>query len=553
MAALQQPPKKSLTIALVALSVVMTLALFATLRDRTELLSYDRYHQMLTTGSFTKAVVQGDKVFLSTAEGRYEVPREGIDLQELYHYIPYQIEEPIDWFDSILSLVAIVILILVAAVVIKAYRMRQQPSHSSSSHIAETSDPLGIAQVIRPMSSTVRFADVAGIGEVKAELMEIVDFLKNPGRYKKFGIKLPKGVLLVGPPGVGKTMIAKALAAEAGVPFFYQSGSSFVQIYVGVGAKRVRELFAAAKRSAPAIIFIDEIDAVGKARGGGRNDEREATLNQLLTEMDGFEDNSGVIVVAATNKIEMLDEALLRAGRFDRRIFISLPGFHERQEILAVHLSGRPHAVNLAAVARQTVGFSAAALANLVNEAAMLALKRGKEVITDDEMAAVREKVLIGTRKILSFSDSEKRVLAIYQAARLLLAYWYEIDFERVTLLGAGYKEVEREISSQSQLLSRIRFLLAGKAALTAFEHENYSLVVDDLARAKNLVTEIWERYGLALDQGGSPAELLLNLYKETQTLMERSKEQIDRIASKLYEDEEITRDEVVRIAHEVV
>ena len=235
--------------------------------------------------------------------------------------------------------------------------------------------------VITPTTANVTFKDVAGISEVKEELQEIVDFLKNPSKYKDFGINLPKGVLLVGPPGVGKTLIAKALAGEAGVPFFYQSGSSFVQMYVGVGAKRVRDLFSKAKASAPSIIFIDEIDAIGKARGNLRNDEREATLNQLLTEMDGFEGSEGVIVIGATNKVELLDEALLRAGRFDRRIFVELPGLKDREEILKVHLINKPFKGNVENIAKMTVGFSGAALASLVNEASIYALKKGKRYL----------------------------------------------------------------------------------------------------------------------------------------------------------------------------
>jgi len=249
----------------------------------------------------------------------------------------------------------------------------------------------------------VSFKDVAGIQDVKEELEEIVDFLKNPARYKRYGITLPKGVLLVGPPGVGKTMIAKAVAGEASVPFFYQSGATFVQIYVGMGAKRVKELFSQAKANAPSIIFIDEIDAVGRARGGMRNDERESTLNQLLTEMDGFEDSSGVIVIAATNKIDIIDEALLRSGRFDRRIFISLPDKNDRLEILKAYMRNKPTEVDLESLANMSVGFSGAALATFVNEAAINALRRGSTILELGDFVAVRQKVLMGKKKVPQF------------------------------------------------------------------------------------------------------------------------------------------------------
>ena len=216
---------------------------------------------------------------------------------------------------------------------------------------------------IQAVTSNITFKDVAGIKEIKEELEEVVDFLNNPSKYLQYGIKLPKGVLLVGPPGVGKTLIARAVAGEADVPFFYQSGASFVHIYVGMGAKKVRELFAKAKQSAPAIIFIDEIDAVGKARSGKSNDERESTLNELLTQMDGFDGDSGVIVIAATNKIEVLDDALLRAGRFDRRVHVGLPNIEDRKKILELYLNGKNHEINIEKLVNETAGFSSAALA----------------------------------------------------------------------------------------------------------------------------------------------------------------------------------------------
>ena len=342
------------------------------------------------------------------------------------------------------------------------------------------------AEII-PAISNIKFDDVAGIKDVKIELMEIVDFLKNPKKYLQLGIKMPKGVLMIGPPGVGKTLVAKAVAGEAGVPFFYQSGASFVQIYVGMGAKKVRELFSKAKSYAPSIIFIDEIDAVGKARGGGRNDEREATLNQLLTEMDGFTDNSGVIVIAATNKIDMIDEALLRSGRFDRRVFLSLPELHDRKAILETYLKNKNHNLDLDLIARSTTGFSGAALATLVNEAAINALRQGRVDLSNDDFKAVENKVLFGKRQIHSLSDEEKEIQAIYKAAKALAAEWFGVEFDKISLLEDRFLQHDGFLESRTMILARIKVHLAGLAALKIYKNEQYTNQIDDLKEARIL------------------------------------------------------------------
>jgi cell division protease FtsH len=273
------------------------------------------------------------------------------------------------------------------------------------------------------------FADVAGAVEAKEELVEIVDFLKNPKKFADMGAKIPKGVLLTGSPGTGKTLLAKAVAGEANVPFFHMSGSEFVEMFVGVGASRVRDLFSKAKKAAPAIIFIDEIDAVGRRRGaglGGGHDEREQTLNQILVEMDGFEPNSGVIIMAATNRPDVLDPALLRPGRFDRRVTIDLPDIKDREEILAVHAVGKPIAssVSLRRVAERTPGFSGADLANLLNEAAILTVRKGLSQITENEILPSIEKVLLGPeRKSRVITEHDKKVVAYHEAGHALVGY----------------------------------------------------------------------------------------------------------------------------------
>ncbi len=409
--------------------------------------------------------------------------------------------------------------------------------------------------VIRPTTSNYNFNDVAGISEVKEELVEVVDFLKNPSKYRDFGINLPKGVLLVGPPGVGKTLIAKALAGEAGVPFFYQSGSSFVQMYVGVGAKRVRDLFAKAKMSAPSIIFIDEIDAIGKSRGNLRNDEREATLNQLLTEMDGFEGSEGVIVIGATNKAELLDDALLRPGRFDRRIFVELPGLKDRLEILKVHIKNRPFKGNLENIAKMTVGFSGAALASLVNEASIYALKQNKKYIEESDFYAVKDKVLMGKKRLNTYSNKEKEILSFYQAAKVVVADWLGVDFDRISLVKDDFKEEDKEIVSKTELMSKIETFLAGRIAVEDKFSEKYSNAHKDLKKARELAIQMIKDYGMGDSVVGDESEVAKVLeyaLNETKTLYSSNKMLIEKVYEKMLKDEVIYKHDMQELKSEI-
>ncbi|MCX7679312.1 MAG: ATP-dependent zinc metalloprotease FtsH, partial [Spirochaetes bacterium] len=291
----------------------------------------------------------------------------------------------------------------------------------------------------------VTFADVAGVDEAKEELKEIIDFLKDPKKFVNIGAKIPKGVLLMGPPGTGKTLLARAIAGEAGVPFFSISGSDFVEMFVGVGASRVRDLFDQGKKNAPCIIFIDEIDAVGRLRGaglGGGHDEREQTLNQLLVEMDGFETNEGVIIIAATNRPDVLDPALLRPGRFDRQVVVDIPDIRGREKILAVHCKKIPlsREVDLKVIARGTPGFTGADLANLVNEAALLAARRNKKRVTMQEMEDAKDKVLMGPeRRSMLINDEEKKVIAYHEAGHAILGIVTGNDpVHKVTVIPRG-------------------------------------------------------------------------------------------------------------------
>ena len=326
----------------------------------------------------------------------------------------------------------------------------------------------------------VKFADVAGVTEAKEELEEVVTFLKQPEKFTAVGAKIPKGVLLVGPPGTGKTLLAKAIAGEASVPFFSMSGSEFVEMFVGVGASRVRDLFKKAKDNAPCLIFIDEIDAVGRQRGagiGGGNDEREQTLNQLLTEMDGFEGNTGIIIIAATNRPDVLDSALLRPGRFDRQVIVDVPDLKGRQEILAVHAQNKKidPSVSLEAIARRTPGFTGADLANLLNEAAILTARRRKEAITDLEIDNAIDRVVAGMEGTALVDSKNKRLIAYHEVGHALVGTLVKghDPVQKVTLIPRGQAlgltwftpNEEQGLISRSQILARIAATLGGRAA----------------------------------------------------------------------------------------
>ncbi len=440
--------------------------------------------------------------------------------------------------------------------------------------------------------SSATFNDVAGLKEAKTEVMEVVDFLKNPETYTKLGAKIPKGVMLVGPPGTGKTLMAKAVAGEAGVPFFSISGSEFVEMFVGVGASRVRDLFKRAKDKAPSIIFIDEIDAVGRSRGKVNafqaNDERESTLNQLLTELDGFGPNTGVIVLAATNRPDVLDKALLRPGRFDRHIYLELPTQEERKEIFGVHL--RPlklsKKLDVDLLAKLSPGFSGADIANICNEAALIAARKKKKEVAQSDFMEARDRIIGGIeRKSKIISPKEKEIVAHHEAGHAVVS-WYlkNVDalvkvsiIPRGKSLGAAwYLPEERQIVTKAQFLDQICAALGGRAAEEIIFDEISSGALDDLEKVTKQAYTMVAYYGLDKEIGpisyydstgqnermfGKPysekmaemidkevQELVITAYERTKNLLTEHKEQLEKLAQLLLEKEVVEIEDLERI-----
>jgi cell division protease FtsH len=370
------------------------------------------------------------------------------------------------------------------------------------------------ARLIDENSNTVTFADVAGCDEAKEEVSELVDFLKDPQKFQKLGGRIPHGVLLVGPPGTGKTLLARAIAGEAKVPFFSISGSDFVEMFVGVGASRVRDMFETAKKNSPCIIFIDEIDAVGRHRGagmGGGNDEREQTLNQMLVEMDGFESNSGVIVVAATNRSDVLDKALLRPGRFDRQVHVGLPDIRGREQILQVHMRKVPidPDVNAAVLARGTPGFSGADLANLVNEAALFAARRSKRAVDMRDFEDAKDKIYMGPeRKSAVMREEERRNTAYHESGHAVVAKVLpKADpVHKVTIMPRGMAlgvtwqlpEFDRVNLYKDRMLEELAILFGGRAAEEVFLHSMSTGASNDFERATKMARDMVTRYGMS-------------------------------------------------------
>ncbi len=441
-------------------------------------------------------------------------------------------------------------------------------------------------------NNKVTFNDVAGLEEEKEEVSELIDFLKNPKKFQRLGARIPKGVLLVGPPGTGKTLLAKAVAGEANVPFYYISGSEFVELFVGVGASRVRDMFKQAKQSAPCLIFIDEIDAVGRQRGaglGGGHDEREQTLNQLLTEMDGFGANEGIIIIAATNRPDVLDPALLRPGRFDRQVTVNLPDVKGREEILEVHAKNKIFAkgITLANIAKRTVGFSGADLENLLNEAALLAVRRNKPFITMSEIDEAHDRVLMGpAKKSHKYTEREKKIVAYHEAGHAVVGLTLEgaNEVQKITIVprgaAGGYNlmlpKEETYLSTQKELLESISGLLGGRVAEEIVFNEITTGAHNDFEKATKIARAMVTEYGMsslgpvqfehqessvflgrdynksrnfssqvAFEIDEEMRKIIGECYKKTEKIIKENKELLDLIANALLEHETLTKEQI--------
>lgn len=506
---------------LVALAVMVVLHLYVLRRAEPESVPYSALVQEIRAGHVAKADVRADVIVVEMKPEPTKKPRvlvasrlPNVDEKDLVKEMEQQgivIEghiEKVPWWEQILGWV----LPLVVLASFWGIAMRRMTRGAGPMTIGRSR-----AKVYDlDESKRVTFADVAGVDEAKAELVEVVDFLKNPDRYRKLGAKIPKGVLLVGPPGTGKTLLAKAVAGESGVPFFSLSGSDFVEMFVGVGAARVRDLFEQAKERAPVIIFIDELDAIGRSRGGPRafatNDEREQTLNQLLVQMDGFDADARIIIMAATNRPEILDKALLRAGRFDRRVLVDAPNVAGREAILAVHTRQvkLDEDVDLKLVARRTPGMVGADLANLVNEAALAAARRGSDVTSKADFDEAIDRLQLGLKKQgRVMTEDEKRRVAVHEGGHALVALSLpKTDpVHRVTIiprsigaLGATLQlpTEERYLMTRDELLDRIAVMMGGRVAEELAFRDVSTGAQNDLERASEMARQMVCRYGMS-------------------------------------------------------
>ncbi len=541
--------KSKLNIILIFLVLLIVLLSIVYFKDDSRYITEREFSELVRKDQIKRAHIEDGTLSFVYDGKRYKILTDLVDLKELSNHalISKEKDDGTSGISAILVIFTFAFFLFVyyfETVLARRRRMDGVGAVRQGGANAELGD-------LSPSVSDVRFSDVAGISEVKDELIEIVDFLKNPAKYRNFGIKLPKGILMIGEPGVGKTLIAKAVAGEADVPFFYQSGASFAEVFVGVGARRVRELFAKAKSCAPAIIFIDEIDAVGGKRGIGRNDEREATLNQLLTEMDGFEENSGVMVIGATNKINLIDDALLRSGRFDRRVFIGLPNYKDRIEILKIYLEGKRCSANINKVSRLCVGFSGAGVATLVNEAAINALKRGSDTIELSDFENVRMRVFYGVQKSRILTEYEKEIQAFYQGAKALSAYWYSFDFEKIELLNDKFLNEDFEIESKTQILNQIKVLLSGMAALQIHKNDAFSNSASDVKQAIALAQKMV--FELAMGDSFTPSaqsvnKILQDCYDEVSEIIRTMQDKLNQISKQIFVYEFITFEDVQKI-----
>jgi len=508
--------------------VVIAYQIFATASEQRKDLDTSEFYKLVDAGEIQEVSVAGDAVGYDI-QGKFKSPQATTTGQQVPNFRVYTVKDealmkalrdsgvvvkakkPAD--NSLLSMIFMWSPILILVVVWIIFMRQMQSGGNKAMSFGKSRAKLTSAQ-----GKKITFKDVAGVEEAKEELQEIIEFLKEPQKFQKLGGKIPKGVLLMGPPGTGKTLLARAIAGEANVPFFSISGSDFVEMFVGVGASRVRDLFEQGKKNAPCIIFIDEIDAVGRHRGaglGGGHDEREQTLNQLLVEMDGFETNEGVILIAATNRPDVLDPALLRPGRFDRQVIVGRPDVRGREEILRVHARKVPLSpdVNLSVLARATPGFSGADLANLVNEAALCAARKNRKAVIQDDFEVAKDKVLMGVeRKSMIISDEEKKITAYHEAGHALVAVKvpYADPLHKVTIIPRGralgvtmqLPVDDKHTYSREYLESTIAVLMGGRVSEQMTFDRMTTGAGNDIERVTELARKMVCEWGMSGTMG---------------------------------------------------
>lgn len=593
----------ALFLAIVALVALLFFA-FSPGKEKAQSISVSEFLSRAKAGEITEITKKGDTLKLTTTGGQELecIIGENTSLPELLELLDREgikvgeggmivREEKVSRLsrDWLLVMVNFIPLLLFGALLF--FLLQRAPGPNQALSFGRSR-----ARMFTGNRPTVTFKDVAGVEEAKQELQEIVEFLKNPQKFTSLGARIPRGVLLVGPPGTGKTLLSKAVAGEAGVPFFSISGSEFVEMFVGVGAARVRDLFDQAKRNAPSIIFVDEIDAVGRHRGagiGGGHDEREQTLNQILAEMDGFDTNTNVIVISATNRPDILDPALLRPGRFDRRVVLDPPDLNGREAILEVHTRGKPlgENVDLKVLAKQTPGFSGADLANLVNEAAILAARRGKKVIEMEEFEEAIERVIAGPeRKTRVISQEEKRITAYHEAGHALVMHHLPHcdPVHKVSIIARGVAlgytlplpGEDRYLRSRSKFKDELAGLLGGRAAEELVFNDVTTGAANDLEQATKLARRMVTEYGMSEKLGprtfGKREELIFlgkeiaeqrdysekialeideevhrlieEAYQTAQSILKKYRPNLDRLAEELINKETIEGEELKAI-----
>ena len=596
----QNKPKLNSALPIIIVAAVIVLLINSLFNSFTasmmEEIKYNEFRDMLEAGQVEEVEIQSDRVLIRSKEqseldeseqkilftGLVE-DDELIPLLEKYNVVYYHVVE--DEVSPIISIMVSYLIPIALFYLLFSFLMRNMGSKMGGGMSIGQSK----AKVYMEKETGVTFADVAGQDEAKESLQEIIDFLHNPQKYAAIGAKIPKGALLVGSPGTGKTLLAKAVAGEAGVPFFFISGSDFVEMFVGVGASRVRDLFQQASKQAPAIIFIDEIDAIGKSRDNrlGSNDEREQTLNQLLSEIDGFDSSKGVVILAATNRPEILDKALLRAGRFDRRIIVDKPNLAGRLQTLKVHTKNikLTEDVDLNRIAQVTAGAVGADLANLVNEAALRAVRLGRQAVNQEDLLVSFEVVIAGTeKKGTVLTDMEKRIVSYHEVGHALVAALqkHSAPVQKITIVphtsGAlGYtlqmEEEEKFLNSKDELITQLKTLLGGRAAEEVVFGVQTTGAANDIERATDLARRMIMQFGMskkfglmalvtsqsqylggqnALNCAESTAaeadqevrELLQTCYEEAAQMLRDNRETLDEIALFLLNKETITGDE---------